>query len=285
MTFQRILQNGWTDNEDVLPASLNQLDIDHAKSLDKTGDTVAMGGGITGAVEITSTGALIVDGYILTKPNSTFTNDGYFISTSGYFNTTLGTGSSITTSGTGTITSGANGSFVLNGSSTDFIKLNTARTRTIIVPINADGYSTTWTAGLSGITATAVGNTVYVSLQDRVHQGATLSGVTLNFAVGVSHTGVPSTLPSLAVYCMTASGTSANLGSPVSPSPATGSAWYNGGNPQTLTYTPSTNNVIDIGTYYYKAVITDEFGTNSQVGNQFYSLTLTLSSISQLLFQ
>lgn len=60
MTFSRIKTVGWQVNEKVTSAQLNQLDLDHFKSLDKTGDNLSNGGGITGRVDVISGGTLEV---------------------------------------------------------------------------------------------------------------------------------------------------------------------------------------------------------------------------------
>ena len=56
MTFSRIKAVGWQVNEKVTSPQLNQLDLDHSKSLDKTGDNATNGGGITGRVDVLSGG-------------------------------------------------------------------------------------------------------------------------------------------------------------------------------------------------------------------------------------
>lgn len=56
MTFSRIKPVGWQVNEKVTSPQLNQLDLDHSKAVDKTGDNLTNGGGITGRVDVISGG-------------------------------------------------------------------------------------------------------------------------------------------------------------------------------------------------------------------------------------
>lgn len=52
MTFPRVKPDAWAVNEEVTSAQLNQLDVDHANALDKTGDTLA------GTIELVSPGKI-----------------------------------------------------------------------------------------------------------------------------------------------------------------------------------------------------------------------------------
>lgn len=58
MVFSRVKANGWATNQKLTSAQANQLDIDHANALDKTGDNSAGGGGISGLVEVLNGGEI-----------------------------------------------------------------------------------------------------------------------------------------------------------------------------------------------------------------------------------
>jgi hypothetical protein len=79
MTFSRVKGQGWATNEKVKSPQLNQLDLDHSRALDKTGDTVAGGGGILGAIDLASGASLTTkSGSTVTQASgSTWTLDGY----------------------------------------------------------------------------------------------------------------------------------------------------------------------------------------------------------------
>lgn len=55
MSFSRVKPDGWAANEKLTSAQQNQLDIDHAKAVDKTGDT------ITGNVHVGNAARITVD--------------------------------------------------------------------------------------------------------------------------------------------------------------------------------------------------------------------------------
>lgn len=78
MTFSRIKNTGWVVNEKVTSPQLNQLDLDHFNSLDKTGDNLTNAGGITGRVDVVTGGGELdiqTGGVFHVKSGSTFTID------------------------------------------------------------------------------------------------------------------------------------------------------------------------------------------------------------------
>ena len=76
MTFSRIKSVGWQVNEKVTSAQLNQLDLDHSRSVDKTGDNVSTGGGVTGEIDwLTGSVLKLIDGYMSLTSSSSLNFD------------------------------------------------------------------------------------------------------------------------------------------------------------------------------------------------------------------
>lgn len=122
--------------------------------------------------------------------------------------------------------------------------------------------------GVTQITQGAVTQTNLEMWQElRVHNGATLSQVVVNFAVGVPHAAVP-TLPKARILRVDVNGNATPLTSTasgadgagyVSPSaPSSGAAWYNLGTAQSWTIPCDQNNVVDITQYYYVIDVVEE---------------------------
>lgn len=159
-------------------------------------------------------------------------------------------------------------------------------TRTLIQPcqtlVTASGWANNIPTGGSGfgIVGPGTSTTQVVKIDPaNIHDGATLNTITLNFAVGQSHTGVPAVLPSFQAF-RHRNGTEVSLGSAVTaPTPGSGALWFNAGAQQTLTLTCTTNNVIDRSQDIIFVLITDESSTNAHSGNVYNSLSLTFGSI------
>lgn len=130
----------------------------------------------------------------------------------------------------------------------------------------------------------------------RVFHGATLTSVTLKFAVIYAHgAGRPANLAQMRIVAIDALGNVLPLGAgsgidaggfTAVSAATTGSAWYAGNTVQTYVYTCSQNNVIDLGKYTYWMEIIDESGSvntfpaNAGTGNLFVSATSALSGIA-----
>lgn len=128
-----------------------------------------------------------------------------------------------------------------------------------------------------------------------VYNGGRITSVTFAFRVGDTHAAVPQHLPSFRVVAMAQDGTVLPLraadastdadGFQVVPTPASGSAWYDGGATQTFQYFCNQNNVADVSHYVYLAEIIDESGENAwsglaAAGNFFTSATLFYDSVA-----
>ena len=126
-----------------------------------------------------------------------------------------------------------------------------------------------------------------------LHNGATLSTITVALSVTTAHSGVPASLPQLFVerYNVTAGGAVASVALSSSdpqlftPAPGTGAAWVAGNVIQPLVYTCNQNNVIDTSQYLYIAVLYDENGANSQSGNKYLSVAYGYTAIADMRFQ
>jgi hypothetical protein len=120
-----------------------------------------------------------------------------------------------------------------------------------------------------------------------VHNGATLNSVSVYFSVNGSRSVLPATLPIIRVYTASvipgATNSYLSTTSAQTISPSSGSAYYNSGVAQPLTYTCNQNNVIDSTKNLYFITITDETGTNSQSGNKYYSVQLNYT-VSNMAF-
>jgi hypothetical protein len=176
---------------------------------------------------------------------------------------------------------------------------HTAQSRVILTPV---GVGLATPAVWSSNSVTSAGNAVYgltslltgggLDVPLRVHHQATLVSATLTFFVGQAHTSVPAILPGIRLVGMNMAGeafplatTSGSPGTDASgmqffPTPASGAAWYDGGDVQTLTYTCDAGIVIDTTQYSYHAVIQDEFGVGALNGNIYVEIALTFADIA-----
>lgn len=104
----------------------------------------------------------------------------------------------------------------------------------------------------------------------RTHNQATLSKATLRFRVALPHNAAPGLTIRMRIVrtrggviqplASAAAGADANGWIPMLPNPASGAAWFDGGNVQSLIYPCDQNNVIDTSQYLYFAHIEDEVG-------------------------
>lgn len=125
----------------------------------------------------------------------------------------------------------------------------------------------------------------------RPHHGATWTQVTVNFKVTNAHSsGAPATLPKVRVVQVDATGAKTPLKTVASgadingwlsvPTPASGSAWFNSGNPQSLVYTFDAGVLLDTSRYVYVLEVVEESGTNATGGTAWESAVGVMTAIS-----
>lgn len=126
----------------------------------------------------------------------------------------------------------------------------------------------------------------------KVVDGSTFTSVTLSFIVTVTHPNVPQYLPKYRVYALDETGAITILVTTVDPdgyttfpTPASGAAWFNAGNPQTIALTIDAGVVVDATTKTYWLEITDERGTNALAGNAYTGADCLFSAITDTRFQ
>lgn len=216
--------------------------------------------------------------------------------------TLAGSGASVSAI-VGGVTTKSGGKLVLGNN--DFPTFSATRSRTLVVPLvpSLNG-STNQYGGDTDIDPTfgclrsvitndqASGHKIVFPIPKRyLHNGATLSTVTLAWRVGVPSNALPMVNPSMAVWRATTGGTTVALNSSaqLAVSPANADAYYFKGNVQTLAYTCNQNNVIDTTQYQYLFVWTEEFGraltAHGPTLNLFHSLTLAYTAIADQRFE
>jgi hypothetical protein len=281
MAFVRVNPSGWAFGAKLTSAQQNQLDIDHANSLDKTvaGDqlagTVGMGAGA--AILVNTAGAKIV---------SSVTNG----IQSNVANGLVG-------GAAGAIASGVSGGIALTGGANDyptfpsrFINRGRILRPAVVLPA-AWNASTTWY-----LVGGATTGYVYCPLEGLI-DGTTLGSVAIEFNVAGTHVGgAPANPPLVTIFRINVGNGGSNTvqtlnsGDPTTglpffnaASPPTGSAWYNGGFVQTFIYGCDQNNAISLEQYSYFVAIQDENGARSAGGNGYFS-TFALSTVTKLAY-
>jgi hypothetical protein len=121
-------------------------------------------------------------------------------------------------------------------------------------------------------------STNWLNIPLRVHNGATLTGISVTFAVLVTHSNLPATLPAFLIW--RSDGVQLKSTGAASPNPLNAAAWNFGGNTQSFAISLNQFNVIDTSQYTYALQIIDEYGTNSQVGNIFQQAVCSFTSIT-----
>lgn len=131
----------------------------------------------------------------------------------------------------------------------------------------------------------------------RVHNGATLASATLTWNVGQSHSAIPENTPKWRIVSISSSGKLTPLNTTFTGSydaegfllmatPASAAAYYNSGSLYTPTYTCDAGVVIDTSVNEYAVEIVDEWGpTNSLMGNTYYEVALSFTTIVDMRFQ
>jgi hypothetical protein len=206
------------------------------------------------------------------------------------------TGGIGTTVPSGIVSNPSSGNGILLAGSTEWIGYSTRRTITRRFPfgIGSSGMSlgTGWTDGAfglgPGITGAATSNNYILPLKglfDGHFNAALLSGASLEFFVGQSHSSTPAAFPSVTIYRST-TGTSSGPGSTLnlftgSPTAGSGALWFASGAQQSfpipIVGSPTQS---DPETYLYTLILQDENGSGSLSGNGYVSLTLTFSNIA-----
>lgn len=122
MTFSRIKAVGWQVNEKVTSGQLNQLDLDHFHSLDKTGDNLSNSGGITGRVDVISGGTLQIQSggqLIFQSGGSGVINTGATVGWFGGSTLTMNNTSALEMNDSSGITFNGNGNLILGSSASE----------------------------------------------------------------------------------------------------------------------------------------------------------------------
>jgi hypothetical protein len=183
----------------------------------------------------------------------------------------------------------------LGGGATDTITYSTGHTYSRFQPAITDSGASGWLkADNSGIligpaTTQQIGIPL-PHLLNGAQNGATLTAITIVMAVLGAHTGVPATMPSIALVRYDSAG-GAPLGTGDSlfssspkfvPTPGSAAAWVDSGNIQQFSFTPDQNNVIDLTRYRYVVLLIDEHGANAVSGNNYYGFITGESAIMNM---
>lgn len=326
-------------------AELNQLDADHAISLDKSvaGDTLAgvvslaagaaiksnngyisadashgirasiasgispgVAGGIAGDVDsgIVLSATRAIRSQVVSGIQGEVTGAIIAIASGGILGNVAkgiqaGIADGIDADVAGGIQSSVVGGFRLAGGASDWVTFSAARSRDNTARvIQPDVLSTGWTGGwgASGYAPGIVGPGTTVPQRiplTKLHDGATMSQLTIVFAVAGAHAGgEPAFYPTFEVYALLLSNGSSptaalalsTSASQAFPSAGSGAAWYDLGKIQSFNYSCNQNNVIDQSRYVYVLVITDENGANSASGNFYIATEPTYSAIANMAF-
>ena len=172
----------------------------------------------------------------------------------------------------------------------DFIQYATAHTRTVwdtLSPLNfaaTNWQSNGWASngGTAWRSKDVTGSYPFIFKIDHLHNGANLVSLTVCFVTS-THTAVPQFFPTISVFRQQLQVNSNNTvnvpNTGGSPTPVDFVHYNNSGNPQSFTATFTGLNAIDTSNYVYYAVITDEFGTNSVVGNTYLGYSVSYGNI------
>jgi len=238
-------------------AQLNQLDTDHSLALDKS----TAGDQLAGAVTMASTASI-----------------------------TASHAANIVISIAGGLKTTAVGGIQLAGGATDWPTFSATRTHHTVSPMLPQNPNTNWVTSINGYLLGQAVGAAPINIPLRLHDGATLTSLDLDFTIGSTHSGLPSNQPSYGISRLDVSGsagTVVGLRSGGSVSLGAGSlAAYNAfvGVPVSLAYICDQNNVIDLSRYFYFAEILDENGTNAIAANQYYGIEAFMT-VADMRFQ
>jgi hypothetical protein len=195
----------------------------------------------------------------------------------------------------GGIQSSTPGGIACEGGATDYVGLGPSRNKeTASIPIVVDPSKidgTNWSGGYY-LTGKASGSSTLTLQIPGLHQGATLTSVTINFVVTGPHSGTPNVFPAITVFRQgIAAGSTLPLSQALDstvihhfPNPGSGAAYDAGGVVQPLTYPCTQNNVIDLANYTYAIQLTDENGSGSVAGNLYVAVIPTYQNITSMAF-
>ncbi len=285
MSFSRVNPGGWAVGATLTSAQQNALDVDHANAADKT----TLGDTISGQWTFSAATAGLVFG------NSSL-GIGFSAGTGVVVN--FGSGlRTITGSGVDTLNAGAslktNGGTISLGAGPTDIKITGGNTRSPVQPMVVFQYTSGWASGgsagvISALSAPATTQVIAIPIWP--HNGATIASITMFLGV-VNHANVPAFMPSMAVkrntivnngqYIPVDLSTTANQ---AFPTPGSGAAWTDSNAQQSWTYTANQNNVVDRTQYNYWIQLTDENGTNSVAGNQYWGFIIAYTAIPDMRF-
>ncbi len=145
MTFQRINPGSWIFQDELTSPQMNALDIDHANAVDKTGETAAMGGGVSGQIELLSTGSIVLDSgafIVADKGSSVSIQSGANLTCNGGSTLWAVNGSTTLLDGYtqfGILTISGNYSVDSSGRTDNILLVNTSAARTITLPVPTSG--------------------------------------------------------------------------------------------------------------------------------------------------
>lgn len=262
--FSRVNGAGWGVDDQLTSAQMNQLDIDHANALNRTG------GNISGTVTVASGGSIVLNQGDQTVQNSR----------------------KITVTGSGSLLKTASGGRIQLGDG-DFPTFSTARIRnecfsfqTVFQTTMAPPATIIDYMFLGSIQSATNADTAVIPLRV-AHNGATLVSATVYFnaAPGYNGTFAPAGFPSFGLFRVPVSGghstgdalLSTGGGLYTFPSVANGTIYYAANAIQFMQLTTDQNNVIDTTQYVYFLVLYGETGAHYQAGTIFTRYALTYS--------
>jgi hypothetical protein len=290
MAFTRV-STGWSLNGEVTSAELNQLDIDHANAVDKTGDTVpgaltfgarcyAQSGmdledvtNVTGGSELD-----FVSGASCNFASGTSCNFSSGASIVLYPSSSMSCATTITITGAGGRVLTVSGGRIVLGDN-DYPQYASARSYTRMVPLAGisvpSAFSTGWSIGVSNLHTLASGVYISFSLGSLIPHGATLTSVELRFTPVGGHSNLPAGNISISLTKYTpavggAIGAGTVLASATYSPVSLGD--YNNGNIKSLTISPGA--VIDSASSFYSFTLADESGANAVAGNAYHALVM-----------
>ena len=175
----------------------------------------------------------------------------------------------------------------------DFPTFAGAQTRTLEVPLLPNNISNNGQdsdfSSLYGCLRTLVnGASIWLAIPGRyLHNGATLSTITMNYRVGRPHSALPIVQPALQCYRVTTAGVQAALAAGAAQvADASAQAYYAAGNKKSLVLTCTTNNVIDTSQYTYLVKWIEETGASVLAPlTLLHSLTLGYTAIADMRFE
>jgi hypothetical protein len=260
VSFSKVNPPGWANGDELTLQQINQLDADHANSLDKSAAGDELLGTITfgsGAQINANTGAAIA--------------------------ATVAQGILIATA-RGLETSAAGG-IVLGGGSTDEIGYSPDRSKLVTqlcMPLGGQ-LASGWTLNVQRLVGPGAAGVQALGPLP-FHNGATLTNVRMYLAVA-SHSSLPAVMPDLQIHRMGPDGSNIVIGE-AQASAASVTDW----NAMPFWDVPCTEggpgaNVIDRTQYSYYALLADESGSGAVGGNLYAAMVLTFSAISDMRFE